>query len=90
MKAIATILLLSALFTACGDNKKDDSGTLAALAFLIASGALRPARVNSPTGTGDPNGGDGLHMAPGCVINNVCYETFLECNELGGVQTSCQ
>ncbi|MCE9598506.1 MAG: hypothetical protein K8S54_11100 [Spirochaetia bacterium] len=88
MKLIITIILTSTLLLACG-QKKDDSGEVAALAFLIASGALRPARVNTPGGTGDPNGGDGLHQAPGCLIDQVCYDTFMDCAELGGVTAQC-
>lgn len=90
MRAIATILVIVGLFLACGDQKKDDSEEVAILAFLIASGALKPSRFNNPSQPGDPNGGDGLELAAGCMIDGICYETFLDCSKLGGVATQCR
>ena len=61
---IASVLLSFS----CGQKRSDDSGELAAIAYLIGIGVLRPSVINRPSTEGDPGNAQALECAKPCEI----------------------
>ncbi|HMX56728.1 MAG TPA: hypothetical protein PKE49_09415 [Leptospiraceae bacterium] len=91
MKKVLLVIFCIAFAITCNPKQPDDSSTLAILAILIATGVIKPARINTPGGTGDPGGGDGLHLLKGschldqsCLVPRLMTDASVECSARGG------
>lgn len=61
--------IVSVLLTfSCGQKRSDDSGELAAIAYLIGIGVLRPSVINRPSTEGDPGNAQAMECAMPCEI----------------------